>query len=36
MPILSTAEARRETVIDSSIVVFAETGYLGDADRGCG
>lgn len=29
MPILSTAEARRETVIDSSIVVFAETGYLG-------
>jgi AcrR family transcriptional regulator len=29
MPILSTAEARRETVIDSSIVVFADTGYLG-------
>lgn len=26
---LSTAEARRETVLDSALVVFAESGYLG-------
>ncbi|MDB5043994.1 MAG: TetR family transcriptional regulator [Deinococcus sp.] len=26
---LSTAEARRETVLDSALVVFAQSGYLG-------
>ncbi len=28
-PILSTAEARRETVLQSAILVFARSGYLG-------
>ncbi|WP_407571667.1 TetR/AcrR family transcriptional regulator [Deinococcus altitudinis] len=28
-PVLSTAEARRETVLDSAVVVFARSGYLG-------
>ncbi len=28
-PVLSTAEARRETVLDSAVLVFAHGGYLG-------
>ncbi|WP_424952140.1 TetR/AcrR family transcriptional regulator [Deinococcus sp.] len=28
-PTLSTAEARRETVLDSAVLVFARSGYLG-------
>ena len=28
-PLLSTAEARRETVLDSAVLVFAQAGYLG-------